>query len=74
MLVLSRRAGESFVIGDFIEISVVEVQGDRVRIGVSAPKEVRVLRSELFEEVRRINLQAAANITPLGALSEVIKK
>ena len=49
MLVLSRKIGERIVIGDGIEISIVEVRGGKVRIGVEAPKDVRVHRSEVVE-------------------------
>lgn len=50
MLVLSRRAGETFTVGKDIKITVVRVKGNAVRIGIEAPKEVRVLRGELEEK------------------------
>jgi carbon storage regulator len=50
MLVLSRREGQRIVIGDGIEITVAEVQGSRVRIAISAPKDVRIVRGELLDE------------------------
>ena len=46
MLVISRKKGETLVIGDGIEVSVVDIQGDRVRVGISAPREVRIMRRE----------------------------
>ena len=49
MLVLSRKPGEKLLIGDQITITIVEVQGNRIRIGIEAPDDVRVLRSELTE-------------------------
>jgi carbon storage regulator len=60
MLVLSRRLGESVVIGDDIVISVLEVRGDVVRIGVDAPRSVQVRRQELVEEVAATNKSAAS--------------
>lgn len=60
MLVLSRRLGESLVIGDDIVISVLEVRGDVVRIGVDAPRSVQVRRKELVEEVAATNRSAAS--------------
>ena len=60
MLVLSRRLGESLVIGDDIVISVLEVRGDVVRIGVDAPRSVQVRRKELVEEVAASNRSAAS--------------
>jgi len=60
MLVLSRRAGEKVVIGDDITITVIEVRGDVVRIGIDAPRSVAVNRWELLEELGRTNRQAAS--------------
>ena len=48
MLVLTRRSGESFFIGDNIEIKVSDISGDKVRISIDAPREISVLRSELL--------------------------
>lgn len=47
MLVLSRKSGEKIVIGKDIVISVIEVRGDKIRLGIEAPRDVRVMRSEL---------------------------
>jgi carbon storage regulator len=73
MLVLSRRLGESLVIGDDIVISVLEVKGDVVRIGVDAPRSVQVRRKELLEEVAATN-QSAASPTPaaVAGLSRLV--
>lgn len=49
MLVLSRRENESIAIGDGINVTVVEIRGNRVRLAIEAPKEVRVLRTELVD-------------------------
>jgi carbon storage regulator len=59
MLVLSRKKNESIVINDDITIVVVEIRGDKVRLGVEAPKEVPVHRREVFDAIRRN--EAAAN-------------
>lgn len=59
MLVLSRRTSESIQIGDQITVSVVRIEGDRVRIGITAPTEIRVLRSELLAAVAEENARAA---------------
>ena len=53
MLVLSRKKNESIVINDDITIVVVEIRGDKVRLGVEAPKEIPVHRREVFEAIRR---------------------
>lgn len=49
MLVLSRKVGEKIVIGDNVTLMICEIRGDKVRVGVSAPKEMKVLRSELLD-------------------------
>jgi len=59
MLVLSRKKNESIIINDDITIVVVEIRGDKVRLGVEAPKEVPVHRNEVYEAIRR-NQQAGS--------------
>lgn len=60
MLVLSRRVGERLVIGDDIVITVIDVRSDGVRIGIDAPRHVRVNRAEVLEAVTKANVEAAA--------------
>jgi carbon storage regulator len=60
MLVLSRKKNESIMINDDITIVVVEIRGDKVRLGVEAPKEVPVHRLEVFKAIRRSETQAAS--------------
>lgn len=52
MLVLSRHRDESIMIGDNIKITIVEIRGDKVRLGIEAPKEVPVHRREIFEAIK----------------------
>lgn len=59
MLVLSRKKNESIIINDDITIVVVEIRGDKVRLGVEAPKEIPVHRNEVYEAIRR-NQQAGS--------------
>ena len=59
MLVLSRKIGESIMIGNEVMVTVVEFRGDQVRIGVDAPRSVQVYREELYAEVSRQNRAAA---------------
>jgi carbon storage regulator len=59
MLVLSRQRDESIIIGDNIVITVVDVRGDKVRLGIEAPREVSVHRREVYEAIQRENQQAA---------------
>lgn len=59
MLVLTRKKNESIVINDNIEITIVDVQGDQVRIGINAPKNVSIYRKEIFLEIQAENKKAA---------------
>jgi len=73
MLILTRRSGEAIDIGGEIQVRVLEVSGDHVRLGIEAPRHVRVLRGELREEVERENRLAAGfqgrlSIRPAGGL------
>ena len=61
MLVLTRRPGESIVVGQDIVITVIEIKGGQVRIGIDAPREVDVYREEIYEQVRQENIAAVAN-------------
>ena len=63
MLVLSRKKNESIVINNDITIVVVEIRGDKVRLGVEAPKEVPVHRREVYDAIKRNEAQANANKT-----------
>jgi len=53
MLVLSRQKDESIMIGDDVEITIVDVRGDKVRLGITAPKEIPVHRMEVYEAIQR---------------------
>ena len=53
MLVLSRQKDESIVIGDDVEITIVDVRGDKVRLGITAPREVSVHRREVYDAIQR---------------------
>lgn len=59
MLVLSRHRDESIIIGDDIEITVVDIRGDKVRLGIQAPSHISVHRKEVYEAIKRENEQAA---------------
>jgi len=58
MLVLSRKINESIIIGDSIEVTIVEVNGRNVKIGIDAPKDVSVHRKEVYEAIKEENIQA----------------
>ena len=60
MLILSRKKDESIVIGDNITISVVDIKGDQVKLGINAPNNVKVFRQEVYEAIQEENRAAAA--------------
>ena len=64
MLILSRKTNEKIMIGDDISISIIEIRGDQVRIGVDAPKTVKVFRQEVFDAIKAEN-KAAVESTPV---------
>jgi len=64
MLVLSRKKNESIIINDDITIVVVEIRGDKVRLGVEAPKEVPVHRNEVYEAIRRNQQSSPPAVEP----------
>ncbi len=59
MLVLSRQRDESIIIGDNVVITIVDVRGDKVKLGIEAPREISVHRREVYEAIQRENRQAA---------------
>lgn len=66
MLVLSRKVNQTIKIGEDIEITVVSISGDNVRIGINAPKSYKVLRSEIYEEIEKQNRESSrSSVIPL---------
>ena len=68
MLILSRKIGEKIMIGEDISVSIIEVRGDQVRIGVDAPKTVKVFRQEVFDAILAENKAAAQSASVLPIL------
>ena len=74
MLILARRTNESIVIGGEIEVSIVDIKGDQVKLGIKAPDSVKVYRREVFEAIQEENRKAAASSTPdLPSLDDYLK-
>lgn len=74
MLVLSRRLEETIRIGEDIQIKIVAISGDVVRIGIEAPRHIKILRSEVYEEIQKQNFAAVANENAQEELKELIGK
>ena len=81
MLILSRKLDEKIQIGDDITITIIDIHGEQVKIGVEAPKSIKVFRQEVFEAIQKENKAAAVEqsnnqvgINAVRALSKLIKK
>lgn len=76
MLILSRKVDEKIKIGNDITLTIIEVKGEQVKIGVEAPKNVKVFRQEVFEEIQKENKDAAAASSGISeeGLSALFKK
>ncbi len=74
MLILTRKIDESIVIADDITVTVLEISGERVKIGIDAPRSVTILRHELQEQVRQENIEAAAAAADLGDVARQPKE
>jgi carbon storage regulator (csrA) len=72
MLVLTRKPGEGFLIGDNITIKILELKGGAIRIGIDAPRDTKIYRQEVYDRIRQENIDAAAdwNMADLDNLSD----
>lgn len=71
MLVITRKKDEGFLVGDNIKITVVEISKDRVKIGIDAPNDVKIIRNELYD-TERFNMQAAVNKPSADILARIM--
>jgi len=76
MLVLSRKLDESIVIGDDIRVKIISVEKGMVKIGIDAPNDVSIMRSELLEDVKESNIAASVDVDSqkITKLSDLLKK
>lgn len=73
MLALSRKANESIIIGNDVEVTILEIKGDQVKVGITAPKSVPVYREEVYTQIKEANKEAAAD-TAQESLKSLFKK
>lgn len=71
MLVLARRLNESIVIGDEIEVVVIDIKGDQVKLGIKAPKNITVHRKEIYDEIQQENVAALSSQMKPEALKDL---
>ncbi|WP_373230787.1 carbon storage regulator CsrA [Cohnella sp.] len=74
MLVLSRKKGQSVIIQDQIEVTILEIDGDIIKLGISAPREVQIVRKELLTSIKETNRDAAGLQLDVRSLADKIKK
>jgi carbon storage regulator len=74
MLVLTRKSNQSIMIGDDVEVSILSVMGDKVRIGIQAPQEVPVFRTEIYLEIHREDGEGAAQKDVRGEVNEALQE
>ena len=76
MLVLSRKPEQSLLLGSEITVTVLSIDGDRVKLGVTAPRHITVLREEIFQQVQSANAGAASATTrpPLAAIASALQR
>jgi len=76
MLVLSRKLDESIVIGEDIEVKIISIEKGVVKLGIEAPKSISIVRSELLQDVKELNIAASKEISGdrLSALSKILTK
>lgn len=73
MLVLSRRKNESIHIGGNIKVIILDISGDTIKLGIDAPRNIEIFRSEVFRAIQEENQQAASSITTILDLAKLIK-
>jgi carbon storage regulator len=73
MLVLTRKAGEGIIIGDDVKITIIEVKGGGIRIGIDAPRDMKVHRQEVYDKIKQENQEATQwDMADLSALSDMM--
>jgi carbon storage regulator len=73
MLILSRKTDQQIKIGDDITITIIEIHDGQVKIGVEAPRNIKVFRQEVFNAIQSENKEAVVNSDMMGALSKLLK-
>lgn len=73
MLVLSRKKGDSIIIDENIELTVIDISGDQIKLGINAPKNISVYRKEIFKQIEDENKQSILK-TNINSITKLIKK
>jgi carbon storage regulator len=73
LLVLTRKLEESIIIGDSVTVSVLEIKGNQVKLGISAPKDITINRAEIYENVLSENIRASNAPDDVGSFTDLLK-
>ena len=74
MLALSRKKDEAIIINDDVEVTVIEIKGDQVKLGITAPKYVQIYRKEVYVQIKDANKEATQQAIDVKALNQLFKK
>lgn len=74
MLALSRKKGEALILNNDIEITVLDIKGEQVKLGISAPKQVSIYRKEVYDQIQEANQEAANNTAAVEQLANLFQK
>jgi len=75
MLVLARKPNESIIIGDSIAVTVLGIEGDQVKLGITAPKEITIHRQEVYEQIKNANIEAAkSSPADLSSIAKLLSR
>ncbi|MCR5669751.1 MAG: carbon storage regulator CsrA [Butyrivibrio sp.] len=72
MLALSRKKNEAIIINNNIEITVLDIRGDQIKLGISAPKEIPIYRKEVYVQIQNENKEATADIAAIDELKKLL--
>lgn len=72
MLALSRKVNESLIIGNDIEVTILEIKGDQVKVGISAPKSVPIYRKEIYLQIQESNKEAVTSENTMDGLKKLL--
>jgi carbon storage regulator len=74
MLVLTRKTGESIIIDKDIVLTVLEVKGDKIKVGIEAPSEIKIYRKEIYDEIKDANIEASQIIIKKEEIQKITSK
>lgn len=73
MLALSRKINESVMLGNDVEVTILEIKGDQVKVGINAPKSIPIYRKEIYIQIQQANQDAVSKTVSAQALEELLK-